>query len=723
MNTRIADIAREVASGRQASLAVLAQHFGVSQRTVRNDLKSLNAELGRLGCSPIEIGRGGTLSTPDDLSQALPQLAPTDLYEWRLTPPERVRAEALMLANYQGYLRLSNLADALLVSRGTIINDLEHTKGLIGASGLTVVSHPSRGLRVDGPESVRRLFLLRESDVDTKPDVSSSFAERPSLGDADPAGPLAPSGKTTTTAGGVFSPLALLAGNPKVISKIVTEQETGHARWLTGESFKEVVRYLRIMVSRCGMGEPVEPQDLAENSWFPMALDIVRFVSQYCDIEAGRDEALALSSLLSRMQYLRQEADQDDAPLVQLVTRQFIARISEELGEDLNSDFDLFEMLASHLESTMRPVPVEYPDTPVIRRAIAENQSIINAVRRRDAILRSFAGRELTDLETGYIALHVCAAIERKHNRETRLRIAIACNGGIGTSQLLLEKLRRHFDFDIVQTVASHEVKDLKPSEVDMVVTTVPLDTCRIESVHVSPLLDDNDVVRVAAKADALRNSRNLPTHVDDEPDEAKNLICVLSPIVHEVAPEDLAPLLIRRIRRAVRHYFEERSGAGADEVFAPYLHQLLIPSHILLDERTNTWEEAVRVSAEPLLSEGYIEPRYIEAMIENIRENGPYVVLSPGFAMPHEGLNKGAVETGMSFVRLAEPVSFGAGDFDPVEFVCCLAAADKKTHLKALFSLVNMIRDPKFKQELHDASSPSEITGILERYEYGTVA
>ena len=33
------------------------------------------------------------------------------------------------------------------------------------------------------------------------------------------------------------------------------------------------------------------------------------------------------------------------------------------------------------------------------------------------------------------------------------------------------------------------------------------------------------------------------------------------------------------------------------------------------------------------------------------------------------------------------------------------------------------MIRDPKFKQELHDASSPSEITGILERYEYGTVA
>ena len=363
MNTRIADIAREVASGRQASLAVLAQHFGVSQRTVRNDLKSLNAELGRLGCSPIEIGRGGTLSTPDDLSQALPQLAPTDLYEWRLTPPERVRAEALMLANHQGYLTLSNLADALLVSRGTIINDLEHTKGLIGASGLTVVSHPSRGLRIDGPESVRRLFLLRESDIDTKPDVSSSFAERPSLGDADPAGPLAPSGKTTTTAGGVFSPLALLAGNPKVISKIVTEQETGHARWLTGESFKEVVRYLRIMVSRCGTGEPVEPQDLAENSWFPMALDIVRFVSQYCDIEAGRDEALALSSLLSRMQYLRQEADQDDAPLVQLVTRQFIARISEELGEDLNSDFDLFEMLASHLESTMRPVPVEYPDT------------------------------------------------------------------------------------------------------------------------------------------------------------------------------------------------------------------------------------------------------------------------------------------------------------------------------------------------------------------------
>ena len=67
--------------------------------------------------------------------------------------------------------------------------------------------------------------------------------------------------------------------------------------------------------------------------------------------------------------------------------------------------------------------------------------------------------------------------------------------------------------------------------------------------------------------------------------------------------------------------------------------------------------------------------------------------VLSPGFAVHHEGLEAGSIKVGMHLIRLKTPVSFGSEEFDPVEFVCCLSAVDHKTYLKAFFNLVNMLQ------------------------------
>ena len=96
--------------------------------------------------------------------------------------------------------------------------------------------------------------------------------------------------------------------------------------------------------------------------------------------------------------------------------------------------------------------------------------------------------------------------------------------------------------------------------------------------------------------------------------------------------------MCIRDRRKVVRDYFHQSVEADA-EIFSPYLHHLLPSTHIQLDVECVTWQEAVRLSALPLLEYGYIEERYINAMIHNIEENGPYIVLSDGFAVPHEGL------------------------------------------------------------------------------------
>ena len=107
--------------------------------------------------------------------------------------------------------------------------------------------------------------------------------------------------------------------------------------------------------------------------------------------------------------------------------------------------------------------------------------------------------------------------------------------------------------------------------------------------------------------------------------------------------------------------------------------------------------------------------------MIANIEENGPYVVISPGFAVPHEGLEMGSVKVGMHLIRLKHPVPFGVEEFDPVEFVCCLSAVDHKTHLKAFFNLINLLQNQGFRQALHICETSQEAAMLIERYEYET--
>ena len=218
-------------------------------------------------------------------------------------------------------------------------------------------------------------------------------------------------------------------------------------------------------------------------------------------------------------------------------------------------------------------------------------------------------------------------------------------------------------------------------------------------------------------KIDALRNSRSLPSRVEEQEISAKGLIELLRPIVYEEVPEQ-AHNLMKRIRREIRSYMNQSVEADA-EIFSPYLHHLLPASHIQLDVECTDWKDAIRKSAQKLLDSGYIEKRYMDAMIHNVEENGPYIVLSPGFAMPHEGLEAGSIKVGMNLIRLKNPVPFGEEEFDPVEFVCCLSAVDHKTHLKAFFNLINMLQRGEIKEQLHTCKTPEEAALIIEKYQY----
>lgn len=761
MNQRSIELVQLLAKEKdEVAVSGLAEYFQVSQKTIRNDIREINDLLRENQKEEVVIAPGGKISLPKDFDASLPALTGGDFYTYRLSKEERTQAASAMIVNAAGFITLATIADNLFVSRATIINDLKGIKSYVKKRGLEVSSHANKGLRIEGPESVRRTFLL---------DVL-----RPSLGDK--------AGSSV-----VANFVSVQAGDQQIVRKILTEQERRHKCFLNDRSFLELTAFLRIMIGRNGIGEFLEPQsdqeemtidtagwhdgektpepDTAEtksaqngeksskasvksalmepkpgsakteeagklqdarSAHYLFALDVLKYISQYCAVTTTENDARYLSRFLDGAGFIRGPVRGKDPVKVQMITRQFIAGISAELGVDLNTDYDFFENLANHIESVFSAPAREYPELDVVDEILEKDRNILEAVTNQMSVIYQYTDRRLNEDELKYVAIHACAAVERKRNREILFRVIVACHAGIGTSRLLIEKLRRHFHFRIVDVISAHEALRVDPTSADFVISTVPLDSCPIEHVVVSAAFNDTDFIRVGNRIDALRSSRNLPPALEEEGLSARGLIEKVRPVVYGAFPEERAEqekakALMKELRAVIRDYFKQ-STEGEGEIISPYLHHLLTPDFIGLDVECSDWREAVLKSAEKLLERDYIEPKYIDAMIRSIETYGPYVVLARGFAMPHAKVEEGSIRMGMYLIRLKEPVDFGIEGMDPVRFICCLSAIDHRTYLKAFFNLVNLMNDEAFQEKLIAAKTPVEAAEIIARGEYSII-
>lgn len=151
-----------------------------------------------------------------------------------------------------------------------------------------------------------------------------------------------------------------------------------------------------------------------------------------------------------------------------------------------------------------------------------------------------------------------------------------------------------------------------------------------------------------------------------------------------------------------------------------------MTPDRIELNVSAATWEESIYKAGQKLIDMGDIDAEYLDCVIENIKEKGPYVVISEGFAFPHAQLGDYNKTTSMSLIRLEKPVYFDDEEQDnpndiatmPVRYVCILSTTDRTKHLKAIFNLFNLLKDAAFKKALDGCQTAKEIHQLIEEQE-----
>lgn len=694
MKKRSREILRMLAKEKKNfRISDFAEHFHVSQRTIRNDMNDINDYLEQQNVKKIALGSSGRLIVSEDLENVSDLQEDQDFYTYRLSKEERVTLAAAILVDTKEHITLSELAKRLYVSRATMINDLNGVKELLRKGNLKVISHSNKGLRLEGLEGNKRLFLLRlmavASNGKKEDSIVRSFLKGLNLG------------------------ILMSEEDRRKLQKIINEQEHVYGRFLTDVSFDYLMQYLMLSMQRIRQGNLMTEPMEGNKSKYEMARDILKYVFLYWDLPEGQGEIDFLCGVLDSMSYVQRKRREQKIIGLQLVTRKFIEKISKELEVDLTRDFDFYENLTDHLESIlMKSFNVSRRDD-FLKGYVEKNPRVLEVVKRHKEMLASFMDREISEIEIDYIVIHICAALERRKKKEVDFRVLIVCSGGIGTSQFLLAKLKNRFDFHVVDVVSAHLLEKNQYSKIDLVISTIPLKEYDGEYILVTPVFSDEDYLRVSGKIEQMQEEQRISTRKkvcasQENITAARALIQKLEPIIEE-------PTMMKKISEAILEFF------GVDEKKEePMLYELLPPENIQLNVSCRDWREAIERSAQPLLEKKMIEECYVDAMIQNVRDNGAYIVISPGFALPHEGFDKGCNQVGMNLIRLTQPVTIEDidGELQQAEFFCCMSTEDHKKHMKAFFHLVNMLTNPGLKEELREARTPEETAEILKTYE-----
>ncbi|WP_432254045.1 PTS sugar transporter subunit IIA [Streptomyces sp. HNM1019] len=143
-------------------------------------------------------------------------------------------------------------------------------------------------------------------------------------------------------------------------------------------------------------------------------------------------------------------------------------------------------------------------------------------------------------------------------------------------------------------------------------------------------------------------------------------------------------------------------------------LKDLLPVAAVRLDVRAADWRGAIAAAGRLMVETGATTDEYTREMVANVEENGPYIVIAPGVAFVHARPSPAVLSTGMSWVRLAEPVEFGHESNDPVTLVVALAAQDSSAHTSAMASLARLLGDPGTAAALAAAPTPEELHAVL---------
>lgn len=317
--------------------------------------------------------------------------------------------------------------------------------------------------------------------------------------------------------------------------------------------------------------------------------------------------------------------------------------------------------------------------------------------------LKKVTTQVISDEEIGYLTILFGGEInsQRKRKDFSSLKALILCPSGISSSLIMKSELQSLFpQINFFQTNSIEQYNAQHSEEYDLIFSSVPVKTDKKLYV-IDPILttlEKNLLVR-QIQEDFFLSKIWFPTFDD--------ILDTVAPYIvfkNGMNREKLYRLVEKKLNLKMKRKEDDR----------PMLSELLTEDMIEITDQRLNWEEAIALAAKPLLAQDYIEERYIDAMINKVKDYGPFIHIGQGIALPHARPEDGVHHLGMSLLKVEQPVLLLDQEKHAIHLFICLAAIDNETHLKALASLTKILSNKEKLNELTQAKTKQEIVNII---------
>ena len=118
-------------------------------------------------------------------------------------------------------------------------------------------------------------------------------------------------------------------------------------------------------------------------------------------------------------------------------------------------------------------------------------------------------------------------------------------------------------------------------------------------------------------------------------------------------------------------------------------------------------------------MAKNIVEKQYVDSIVKNVEQYGPYFIIAPYVAMPHSTLGHDGVNaTAISFMKTKKPVVFDTNDSskDATVFFT-LAATSDEMHLENMSALSTLLMIDGVIDELVKVEKPEDLLAIEKKY------
>lgn len=335
--------------------------------------------------------------------------------------------------------------------------------------------------------------------------------------------------------------------------------------------------------------------------------------------------------------------------------------------------------------------------TETIKRDYADLFILVKKALRP---LQEELGFDIPDGEVSYFVIHFGGYLQRHSQPLSPYRAVIVCPNGVSSSLIIKEHLRTLFTkISFAEVTRLERLRELNPDSYDLIFSTVSLSSHK--PVYLVSLSMNEEQERQLWQLVI----RDFPA-LEEENLQIEQLLHVIKnyATIHQE----------KELRQALTLFFAQQEKLEKD--VRPLLHELITEETYRVSREPLSWQDAIKLSGQPLLEHGKIEESYLQAMVDKVETFGPFIDLGKGIAIPHARPEDGVNEVGMAVLSLETPIYLLDDPQHPIYLLICIAAVDNASHLKALSHLTKLLRNPSNIDTLVKAKTYQEIEKLIKQ-------